>query len=228
MQIDNLILNYILCYLVFSITSFLGKSSGGYRLFDKEGAVRNAGSLQVLQIAGIFWFGVIPYYISGQSFSKIVFGQEVPGTIAVLPLFLLAGTVILIAFIQSKKLFNAILSKQIAVKLFSSAFVFRYILVRCLFLFSYEIFFRGYLLMECIQHWGVVYAVIINIILYSLLHVFAGKKEMFACIPFGLLLCTICIWLKAIWPAIALHLSLSLVYEMNLVWKFSKPLKSIL
>jgi membrane protease YdiL (CAAX protease family) len=65
-------------------------------------------------------------------------------------------------------------------------------------------------------------------VLYTLLHAPAGKKEMIACIPFGAILCGVCIWVNAVWPAMLLHVALSMTYEINLVQKFSKPKNALI
>ena len=96
----------------------------------------------------------------------------------------------------------------------------RYFLVRILFLVAYECWFRGYLLMDCATGMGVLPAIIINTVLYTLLHVFKSRNELLGCIPFGLLLSAICIWMGAAWPAIVLHMALALTYEYKLSSRF--------
>ena len=88
-----------------------------------------------------------------------------------------------------------------------------HIILRTIFLVSYEWFFRGCLLSVCISEWGLVPAIIINLSLYALIHSFNGKKEWLGSVPFGLVLCVFTIWTQSIWPAIFLHLLLSSSYE---------------
>src|SRR5204863_272627 len=92
-----------------------------------------------------------------------------------------------------------------------------------LFLSAYETWFRGYLLSDCIISFGVPVAILINIVLYSLLHIVNGKKEIVGCIPFGSLLCILCIWTNAAWPAILIHVALTISYEVHLVKRINKP-----
>ncbi|HYM93568.1 MAG TPA: CPBP family intramembrane glutamic endopeptidase, partial [Chitinophagaceae bacterium] len=219
---------YAICYLAFFLISLVSKSEGGYKLFTEDGPARNTGALQGLQITGILWFGIIPFYILGIPFSEMVFGDKFPDFFPALIFILIAVALSLFALIQSQNLFGKIISYKIVFKIFSRAFIARYILLRFLFLCAYEIFFRGYLFTDSLHYLGITEAVLLNVFLYTLLHAPGNKKEMIACIPFGILLCVICIWLKAVWPAIVLHVSLSLTYEINLVRKFSKPLKAIL
>jgi membrane protease YdiL (CAAX protease family) len=106
---------------------------------------------------------------------------------------------------------------------FSAGFITNYFFVRILFLCAYETWFRGYLLTDCINNLGIPFAIILNIILYSLLHYVNGKQEMRACVPFGLLLCGLCIWIGAAWPAILVHIALAVSYEAHLVKKINNP-----
>lgn len=220
MQASTLIVKYAICYGAFFFVLLLSKSNGGYRLFDEDGPARNTGALQGLQIAGILWLGVVPIFTFDHSWLEIVFGKSIPGFFPAFIIALLLIAVILFARKQSESLFGKIISDQKPVKIFSQVFILRYVSLRFLFLCAYEIFLRGYLLTDSIHYIGITKAVVLNVALYTLLHGPAGKKEIIACIPFGVLLCLLCIWMNAVWPAILLHVFLSLVYEINLFKKF--------
>jgi membrane protease YdiL (CAAX protease family) len=77
-------------------------------------------------------------------------------------------------------------------------------------------FFRGFLLFGSIAVMGIPLAVSLNVLLYVLLHLFNSKKEMLACIPFGLLLCWLSVLFNAAWPAMILHACFSLLYEIRI------------
>jgi len=96
---------------------------------------------------------------------------------------------------------------------------------RIVFLISYEWFVRGLLLITCCSWLGMAWGVIINTVLYVVLHVHKDKKEMLGCIPFGLLLCAFTIWWQTIWPAIIFHLQLAIVNEWPDVQQFLPPSK---
>jgi len=74
-----------------------------------------------------------------------------------------------------------------------------------LYLAGYEFLFRGVLLMSCYEAWGLWPAVVINLALYSALHLPKGLKEATAAIPFGALICYLTIESQSILPAIILH-----------------------
>ncbi|HVT84768.1 MAG TPA: CPBP family intramembrane glutamic endopeptidase [Chitinophagaceae bacterium] len=228
MTISILILKYAMCYCAFFAMLLLSKPNGGYKLFDKNGPAQNTGALFGSQIAGIVWLGLVPVFTFDQSWIDIVFGIEIPDFFPVVIIILLLIAVSLFARIQSENRFGEIVSNQKTVKIFSRDFILRYILLRLLFLCAYEIFLRGYLLTDSIHYLGITKAVLLNIALYTLLHLPADKKEIIACIPFGALLCLVCIWFQVVWPAILLHVSLSLVYEINLLKKFHRSINAVL
>ena len=103
--------------------------------------------------------------------------------------------------------------------------VFLYGTVRLLYLISYECFFRGSLLMFFSFLTGVTWAVIINISLYTLIHIQKDKKEMVACIPFGLLVCWFTVWWQSAWPAIIFHSQIAIIHEWPPLRKFVSPQK---
>ncbi len=104
-----------------------------------------------------------------------------------------------------------------------------HIVLRSSFLVSYEWFFRGCILFSCIDLFGTIPAIIINLVLYALIHSFNGKKEMYGSVPFGLMLCLFTIWYQSVWPAILLHLLLSSSHESFLLSPFlCKKIKPVL
>lgn len=91
-----------------------------------------------------------------------------------------------------------------------------FLFIRTLFLIVYEFFFRGAVLFIMIEDVGVVTAVIVNLILYVLVHWF-DKKERYGSIPMGIILCCTTIYYQSVWPAIIIHLSLALSHEITLL-----------
>ena len=67
-----------------------------------------------------------------------------------------------------------------------------------------------------IEDLGTAAAVFVNLILYALLHWF-NKKERYASVLMGIILCSISIYYHSVWPAIIIHLSLALSHEITLL-----------
>ena len=94
-----------------------------------------------------------------------------------------------------------------------------YIIIRLIFLFTYEIFFRGVLFMFSLQYTNLVYAILINLFFYALIHSFDSRKEIIGSLPFGIVLCMFTYFSGSIWPAFIIHASLSLGYETIIISK---------
>ena len=80
----------------------------------------------------------------------------------------------------------------------------------------YEFFFRGMMLFVMMEDFGPAAAVVINLILYTLIH-WLDKKERYGAVPMGIILCSVSIYYYSVWPAIIIHLSLALSNEITLL-----------
>lgn len=103
--------------------------------------------------------------------------------------------------------------------------VFLYGFLRLIFVVSYECFFRGSLLMSFSFLAGTTWSIIINVSLYTLIHLHKDKKEIIGCIPFGLLVCLFTVWWQSVWPAIIFHSQLLIIHEWPSLRKFTSPKK---
>ncbi|MDH7461717.1 CPBP family intramembrane metalloprotease [Chitinophagaceae bacterium 26-R-25] len=212
-----LIFFYSISYFSFAILLWLSKAKQGLRLFDDSGFVANPSMLILLHAGGIILF-LFPLLFSHFN-SFILFSNddfESPAAWVTIICFLL------LLFISPKiaqKKYSKSGGNVLPAKLPGIHFIILYFIVRILFICVYESWFRGYLLSDSISSLGWVLAVLLNVILYALLHIVNGKDEVISCFPFGILLCCLCIWQGAVWPAIVLHLALTLPYEISLLKK---------
>jgi len=227
MENFHLFSKYAICYGVFFLLTYISKLNKGHKLFDEDGPVRNPGILIGLQLAGVLWLGILPVSIIHQPFTIIVFGKYLPELYKVLTLYILLMVSVFMAWRLSVERFNGIIKNNGFTRL-SKRFIYSYCLLRIVFLSGYEIFFRGYLLTDCVAGFGIFWAVVINVTLYALLHVVDERKEFLACIPFGILVCLICIWFGEAWPAVIIHIVFSVTYEFTLSKKFSTPINVII
>ena len=216
---------YSFCYVMVFILAWLSKKEGNHRLINDHGAITDKpGNIISFHITGILWLGMVPAFVLKQPVLKTLTGNSLPDSSVLLMLLLLlmltaamavkAGTTIQKQFADSKHAHY-----QLPV-----TFIIRYFIIRIIFLFIYELWFRGYLLFGSVDAMGIPLAVASNVLLHVLLHLFNSKKEMLACIPFSLLACWLCILFNAAWPAVILHITFSLPYELNLYKShFSTP-----
>ena len=204
---------YATSYILFFVLLIIGKKIGGNRLFDKRGFTESKNFLIYLHLAGIVLFGVVPIYNSG---TPAVF-LPIPKPLDFGILFLIIILTVFLSIRLSRKEYDFWEGHRIFQKKISTSYIVFYFFFRTLFIVSYEIWFRGFLLSETAISIGKVNAVILNVFLYTLLHAVNGKKEMVGCIPFGILLCSLCLWQGSCWPAILIHLALTLSFEITIV-----------
>jgi membrane protease YdiL (CAAX protease family) len=217
------ILTYSFSYLLFFGLLWLSKEKGGNRLVDERSTAGNQSMLIVLHTGGILLFGILSYYSLNCPLADIVFGKNTASYFQISMTSLLVIMAVVIAPILVEKKYTCAKARSAGTSSFSTGFIVNYFFVRILFLCVYETWFRGYLLTDSIESWGIIVATLINLILYTLLHAVNGRDEMLVCIPFGLLLCSLCIWVGAAWPAIVLHIAFTLAYETHLVKKIKMP-----
>jgi hypothetical protein len=207
---------YLFSYVLFFVLSWIGKTYNSNRLINDDGEFTSKpGKLIGFHSIGIIVLGLVPGILLNYSVLKIVTGDKTPPILVFLYLMIFI-IIVTIALKQSKSVYEKKqgLSESLN-RLFPDFFI-SYFIIRALFLFVYELWFRGFLLFDCVNWIGIPLAVSLNIFLYVLVHVFNGQKEMCACIPFGILVCVLSILFDAVWPAIILHIGFSLVYELTI------------
>lgn len=213
----NMLIHLISYFLFFSLL-LIAKKRKVNRLIKEDGALVASVQLLLLQAAGILLMGILPFLSTNSVLPMFLRTANLLSTPALLSVLLSAG-VLLVAPHLSAKMYTETTSMQQPKNALSLAFITGYLFLRTLFIAAYEIWFRGFLLVDSIDLFGIPIAVSLNIALYTLLHLVNGKQEVLGCIPFGLLLCALCLWQGAVWPAVVLHLALTLSYEGTLLQK---------
>jgi hypothetical protein len=220
MQTTDIIL-YILCYVTFFAFGWLCKINGCHRLINDDGVfTSNPVKLIGTHLFGVFLLVLIPVFVQNYSVLKMLTGNKTPNAFLIILYVLIFTLVVIIAFKQSKHIYEkgSGLSKNFTH--LSTNFFIYYFITRALFLFAYELWFRGFLLFDCISCIGAPLAVFVNLSLYVLVHIFNSRKEILACIPFGILVCFLSISFNTVLPAIILHIGFSLVYELS-IYRFN-------
>ncbi len=203
---------YAISYLLFASILLLSKAKQGLRLVDNKGLVSSQGMLILLHLAGIVLFS-IPFFLQQPSSFDLFKGASLRQTSTLVSL----SCLVLIFYISlqiSKRKYEKLFANSLVRKSPGSTYIIFYFILRILFISVYEIWFRGFLFNDSIIVLGPVLAILLNTILYMLLHIVNGRDEVIACIPFGILLCCLCLWQGAVWPAIMLHLVLTIPYEV--------------
>ncbi len=199
-------------YSLFLLVIATGHRSGGGQLKDILTGKGEPGILFTRLIAGIFFLGICTATI----FAKRNLASEIftPAWCEYqIPVWTLTAAAIITGTLSaSKEIFPAENSNPSLPLWFPPSFI----LLRTLFLIVYEFFFRGALLFVMIEDLGLITAVIVNLILYVLMHWF-DKRERYGSVIIGIILCGASIYYQSAWPAVLIHLSLALSHELFLL-----------
>lgn len=215
MQTSTFLL-YLTSYILFFIFNWKQIKKGSQRLINDEGNFTiKPKQLINAQLSGTILLGITAVITLKNAILNTLINPE---TITVNSIIIYLSIFILILFLalkQSKDAFrnrqpSSENSLQLPVLFFCSYFI-----SRVCFLFSYELWLRGSLLFETANSLGIPLAIFTNVFLYVLLHIFNSRKELLACIPFGIAVCLFNLLFNAVWPAIILHIGFSLAYEIN-------------
>jgi membrane protease YdiL (CAAX protease family) len=77
------------------------------------------------------------------------------------------------------------------------------------YLFGYELLFRGLLLFPLVEAYGVWLAIAVNVALYSATHIPKGLDETIGAAPLGFLLCLLTLMAGNIWIAFFVHVAMA-------------------
>ena len=217
---NTAIITYASTYVLFFAMLCISKTKKSNRFVSAQDFTQSPRLLLLLHLAGIFLFGILP--LLNQAPVEIVISLNTSAAILATLLTLIVICFILVTVPQIVlKQINSHVYETNKHPPFRPSFLISYFIIRILFITAYEIWFRSFLLNACIEVSGMLIALLFNITLYAILHSVNGKKEMLACLPFGLLLCFLCIGQGSVWPAIAIHVALTLSYEVSWIRKIT-------
>ena len=202
----------MLYYMMFFLAVTTGYKNGNGRLKDVLSGKRDTDVLLRRMISGMFLLGIATvtiFTIRKIDIEIFAFAWNDYQ----LPVWLLIVAALSTGILTAgKKMFPAISSYHSL----PSHLPYLFVMIRTLFLIVYEFFFRGAMLFVMIEDFGAEAAVVLNIILYSLVHWF-DKKERYGSLFMGIVLCGISVYYHSVWPAIFIHLSLALSHEITLL-----------
>jgi membrane protease YdiL (CAAX protease family) len=101
-----------------------------------------------------------------------------------------------------------------------------YIFIRGSYLVVYELFFRGLLLQVSLDLLQPGMAVVLNVVLYAIAHMYSPKSEFLACIPLGFLFCWLRLEYDTLLFPILLHLCMALPFEIRILRSFNQTKNS--
>ena len=218
MPVDVQVVIPILCVLVFfSAYWFIAKSekikSSFYKKYDFDNA--SANHIFFSKCVGFFFMGILSaivcfLLIEGLTFADLglTFYAETAFFSLIWSLGLCA-LVVPIAYFSAKKPKNLVNYPQIRAKTWTKTIYNKNLIGWALYLFGYELLFRGVLFMPLIEPLGIWPAIAINVALYSATHIPKGLDETIGAIPLGAVLCLLTYASGTIWIAVIVHIAMA-------------------
>lgn len=204
---------------VFGVLTWYTASKGYEKITDAVAGKKSLYIHLLKLVSGICLFGVIPVSFLAPIHQYLRFPEF---SFSSLLVFLLISLVVAgVSYVAARNItfsFHPVTAAK-------QAMVF-YFLLRILFLVAYEFFFRGTFLPLLLLFFPKLVSVLINTLLYALVHAGSGKKEWIGSIPFGIILCMLTVETGSVWPAVWLHLLLAMIYEplvLNKIFVTNKP-----
>jgi len=211
-QLSTLAVCYILLFLL-CLWVWKMKSASPTSLKVQTGNwiflhIRHAGGMIIMILIPVFFLQVLP---------ENLFAWPKDATGIQVLVLMITGLIVLTL---SANEVDKITDEKATINRWSSFHAVLHVILRNSFLVCYEWFFRGIVLFACVSAFGIIPALLINIVLYSLIHSFNGRKEFLGSIPFGIVLCVFVLWWQSVWPAVLLHMLLSSSYESVILRHF--------
>lgn len=208
----------VLALVFFSIFWFTSKSEALKKWFysKKESDQASVNHITFNRITGFVSMGIFPLvicliFLPGYSLAD--FGLTWNSETALTSLLWTVGLsalVIPVAYLSAQKPENLINYPQIRAKIWTRRTAIINAAGWALYLFGYELLFRGVLLFPVADNLGIWPAIAINIALYAATHIPKGMSETIGAAPLGLILCILTLSTGTIWIAFFVHLAMAL------------------
>ncbi len=204
--------------LAFLIYHFVFSSNQINRWFKDKFDEAEISKRKILyhRLLGGFLYGLIPFliiiFVFRRPLNQYGFSGDyiIKSTLWWIPI---AALVVLITYLSAKSEKNLAMYPQIRVSEWNRGLLIVSALSWITYLVGYEFLFRGFLLFTCLESFGYLPAIVINICLYSLFHIHKGAREAFGSLLFGALLCYLTLYLGSFWFAIFVHITMALSNE---------------
>ena len=205
-----------LTYYFFSDFSFVKK----YRSKFNETSTDLEKSVYLRRFVGFILLGFIPFIITLIFFDKplIDYGLGLPsGKYAIL--WFLIPTIVIGAgsvFRSSKKI-DITYYPEVRKMTWTRKRTITNAIFWGVYLLGYEFAIRGFLFFSTLYAFGLWPAIIINSVIYSLIHIFKGSSEAYGAFFLGILFCLITYYTNSFWIAFIIHVMLAVINDIKAV-----------
>jgi membrane protease YdiL (CAAX protease family) len=202
--------------LGFVLYYFIGES--GYfkkKLIRKDPEWSNTAHVVFQRLTGVFFFALVPVifllFLGKTDFQGIEI--KMMTTQSILWLIAVSAVILPIGYFNSRSEDNLDMYPMIRNIIWSKRMIIVSALSWCAYLLAYEFLFRGLLFFSSLEFMGLWQAILINVGLYSLVHLPKGIKESLGALPMGVVLCLLSFKTGSFWMAFFIHIILALSNE---------------
>ncbi len=219
-----LVTTYLLLCLGYFLFEYLAAEKSSNKIIGHTKTRPSFYIVLRLNVAGILLFGGFAFFCSKTLGASYLFPVQMPTPTVWLSILILSTMAFILSYraAQQKVQYSRYCANQpiqtelsllaIPLNITLPRYV-SYLLIRLVYLFSYEYFYRGVFLFNTSEVTGWFWAIAINAIVYLLSHSFTSKAEIIGTIPFGVALCYVSYEAHSFLPAFIIHLVLGFTYE---------------
>lgn len=177
-------------------------------------------AIYLRRVLGFVLLGMIPFVITGTVFDRPIndYGIGIPSgnhvwLWAVIPtIIFLIGSVL-----KSGKSIDLSYYPEVRVKSWNTRGKLVNAASWAVYLLGYEFAIRGMLFFSLLYAFGLWPAIIIDSVIYSLIHIFKGWKEAYGAFFLGILFCLITYYTHSIWVAYLIHVILAVTNDIKAI-----------
>lgn len=207
-------------YVIISFTFyyFISTSTKIQNLFIKKFGIKSYSFFHITfnRLLAILIYGVIPLLILlfNKKYTLLEFGLNFKNIQTnFVWILILCSIIIFMNYINRENADNLKLYPQIRKKEWNLQLLIYSSLGWIGYLCAYEFMLRGFLLYACFYAFGIWPAILINITIYSLIHIPKGMKETVGAVLLGFILCLLTFKSGSIFAAILIHIIMAISNE---------------
>ena len=177
-------------------------------------------SVYLRRSLGFLLLGVIPFFITLFLFDYplLDYGLAIPsGPFAYLWFLIPTALMIVISVIRPSRKIDITYYPEVRKAEWTKKRAIINALFWSLYLLGYEFALRGFVFFSSVFAFGLWPAIIINSVIYSLIHIFKGPGEAFGAFFLGVLFCLITYYTNSIWIAFIIHASMAIINDVKAV-----------
>ena len=169
---------------------------------------------------GFVLLGIIPFLVALFVFDRSLmdYGIGFPGGSYAWIWFLVpTALIVLVSIFRSSKGIDTSYYPEVRQEVWTKKRTFFNAFYWAVYLLGYEFAIRGFLFFSILYAYGLWPAIIINSVIYSLIHIFKGRGEAYGAFFLGVLFCLITYYTSSFWIAFVIHVILAVANDVKAV-----------